>query len=710
MIQQLDLEGELGDQKETEQQESSTEECDTDDDDEPPVSTQPVATKRAKPAQPTHRVSLSPTPTPTSPVFPKDEPDARGAGSAPPDSSGGGGAPPGGSAPEEEPPLPVEPELPVRGSRVVAQWDSMAQQCLKEVADLPSNIRGLAESAASGVLQAAQDDSRTFAGNVTVAFCVTCFRCGWQLRKAILANLLMVLPYRSACKIYVVLFKSSESDSDLEWLQQHAAPALASGLLVVAISDMPNDCWQCSLAKNTAHKFAVLDHRGSAGGSAPQFLINLDCDNILGPRFMESMGDILSDMPVQGCLHAVGKDPGTTGRCGMWATNFIRIGGYDEDTLPTGYEDVDLIRRCQWVSQRKPTYMRKDVCGASIPNHLTDKRQALGAEKVRHVDPAFAGMSYHEMNQKNVEKLKNKLKRGLWFRNFPEELPPVPFGSIPGHLFDRFMACIGRPLDKIGRITFDNPPVASGAGGSAPTETPAGGSAPTETPAGGSAPPPPPPPQEIMVMSMGVAVCQSTVSRSEASATLQRMASRRGRGGGLGPVLDKPELFAQVIKDAGHLTDTDKLVVLGARMFSDPDRRSTSDRRHVGLHDDKISEVVQHSRFKRWLLDARDAIERNRELLRPGQRLIILTYCRKGAHRSVVCAVILHHCVSQRCVGAHVLPTHHFSKRHLWRRDYCGECQDCVNSASSFKMCGAELQTRATDHSFSPQNHFLILS
>ena len=95
---------------------------------------------------------------------------------------------PGGIAPEEEP----EPELPVRGSRVVAQWDSMAQQCLKEVADLPSNIRGLAESAVSGVLQAAQDDSRTFAGNVTVALCVTCFRCGWQLCKAILANLLTV--------------------------------------------------------------------------------------------------------------------------------------------------------------------------------------------------------------------------------------------------------------------------------------------------------------------------------------------------------------------------------------------------------------------------------------------------------------------------------------------------------------------------------------
>ena len=46
-----------------------------------------------------------------------------------------------------------------------------------------------------------------------------------------------------------------------------------------------------------------------------------------------------------GCTHAKGKDPGT---CGRYA--FVRLGGYDEDIAPTGYEDVDILRRCSYLS------------------------------------------------------------------------------------------------------------------------------------------------------------------------------------------------------------------------------------------------------------------------------------------------------------------------------------------------------------------------
>ena len=195
---------------------------------------------------------------------------------------------------------------------------------------------------------------------------------------------------------------------------------------------------------------------------------------------------------------------------------------------------------------------------------------------------------------------------------------------------------------------------------------------------------------------MGVVVAKSTVVRSEAAAQLQHLGSKRGRGGGLGPVIDDYSLFATIMAEVNLLRVQDNLVVLDARMFSDPDGRrggARQDHWHVGLHADKVRDVVRSEVFPGWVADARQKLECGWRTLQPGGRLGVVVYCRKGAHRSVACATILHHCLQQRFPGAHVFPMHHFSKAHLWRRDYCGECQACVDSADSIDMSGAELQT-----------------
>ena len=45
------------------------------------------------------------------------------------------------------------PALPVPGGGDAQPWEEMAQQALREVADLTSDIRGLAQTAVSGVIQ-----------------------------------------------------------------------------------------------------------------------------------------------------------------------------------------------------------------------------------------------------------------------------------------------------------------------------------------------------------------------------------------------------------------------------------------------------------------------------------------------------------------------------------------------------------------------------
>ena len=294
---------------------------------------------------------------------------------------------------EEEEPEPAEPLLPVH-TEDCRRWVEMAMQALTQVSNLKSDIRDLATSAVSGVLQA-QTGPQELGSGQTVWFCAACFRRGWQLRKAILPNLLFLYPWRSCARICLVLFRSEESDADIQWVWQYARPAIQCGPLLVAHTDLPQG-WHASVAKNTSHKLAIEEHRRKQGSpaDAPQFLINLDCDNITGPSFMDGLKTLLPTVPVQGCIHAVGKDPGTTGRVGLWATQFIRIGGYDEDMLPMGYQDVDLLRRCNRLCSTKPCYMKGADVGLSVPNHLTDKKAARGFEKVRNMRPDLANMTW----------------------------------------------------------------------------------------------------------------------------------------------------------------------------------------------------------------------------------------------------------------------------------------------------------------------------
>ena len=91
-----------------------------------------------------------------------------------------------------------------------------------------------------------------------------------------------------------------------------------------------------SKAKNLAHFAATGD-----------YVVNLDADNFIGDtiktwrRFWQDNPDTI--------IHGFcgkGSD-GTGGRVGMAKHHFLALGGYDEDMLPMGYDDWDLIHRAE---------------------------------------------------------------------------------------------------------------------------------------------------------------------------------------------------------------------------------------------------------------------------------------------------------------------------------------------------------------------------
>jgi predicted glycosyltransferase involved in capsule biosynthesis len=87
-------------------------------------------------------------------------------------------------------------------------------------------------------------------------------------------------------------------------------------------------------AKNIAHKY-----------SNGNILVGLDIDNILSEEFMEYIINIYSQN-MNYVTHGV-CESGMYGRICISRDNFYKLGGYPEILDRFGYEDTDLINRCE---------------------------------------------------------------------------------------------------------------------------------------------------------------------------------------------------------------------------------------------------------------------------------------------------------------------------------------------------------------------------
>ena len=96
--------------------------------------------------------------------------------------------------------------------------------------------------------------------------------------------------------------------------------------------------------------------QGIASGSADVrsaldgcFLLNLDGDNFLGVDYLPKLSETIACCAVRDSVGAKKGFQGTTGRVGLWAPVFLKLGGYDESYLPMGYQDVCIHQRIRHV-------------------------------------------------------------------------------------------------------------------------------------------------------------------------------------------------------------------------------------------------------------------------------------------------------------------------------------------------------------------------
>jgi hypothetical protein len=277
-----------------------------------------------------------------------------------------------------------------------------------------------------------------------------------------------------AC-IYLVTF--GEDQEITAWIHSELSWALDFGLLRLAsggaegqihqgdpdmefLDQLPvMDFWHASKAKNTSHMFAISSHELlNKGQLADLILVCLDADNVFFPDYVPEVANIMASNKEKALkqLNVPNKDMGDrsqvlgltsrcasgiaslTGRVGLYATDFLVAGGYDqeEDVAPSGYQDVDLqLRVCTasslqngWAAKALsvkgggcafPNIDRGDMGSVGMSNQ--ERRYERNEAKVVHCDPNFRALGWQECNKSNMKVMKAKTTAGRLVRNIEDE-------------------------------------------------------------------------------------------------------------------------------------------------------------------------------------------------------------------------------------------------------------------------------------------------
>jgi MoaA/NifB/PqqE/SkfB family radical SAM enzyme len=140
-----------------------------------------------------------------------------------------------------------------------------------------------------------------------------------------------------------VILDYSSPDDVASWIQSELAEHLASGRLVYYRYDHA--------------QFFSFSHSRNMGARLckGEIICNVDADNFTGPGYARYIDDQMEDKDLlvgcdfqDGVFSPINGDHGWTGRMAVRREAFLESGGYDEDMVAWGYEDLDLYNRlCQ---------------------------------------------------------------------------------------------------------------------------------------------------------------------------------------------------------------------------------------------------------------------------------------------------------------------------------------------------------------------------
>lgn len=149
-------------------------------------------------------------------------------------------------------------------------------------------------------------------------------------------------------------------------------------------------------------------------------ICNVDADNLTGPDFARYVEQQMVDTDlvvgcdvIDGAFHSIPNDLGFTGRMAVRRKVFIETGGYDEDMIAWGYEDMDLYNRLAGRGLRAVPMDRRFL--SAVP-HEDDERIAFTKVKDIGRSPApnnrGTALEHETMSRRNIARGELVANRG----------------------------------------------------------------------------------------------------------------------------------------------------------------------------------------------------------------------------------------------------------------------------------------------------------
>jgi glycosyltransferase involved in cell wall biosynthesis len=210
-----------------------------------------------------------------------------------------------------------------------------------------------------------------------ISFCISCRNRLWQIQQTLADNLSAL-----ESDMEIVLVDYGSTDGLSEWVWQNFDGDIRAGKLTFFQVTNPVT-WSSPKAKNLAHRLG----QGS-------YLFNADADNFFTPTDCRLILDAArTGLPSHQWSGNYGD--GSFGRIGLPKAMFLDLGGYDENLLPMGSQDKDLLTRLGVLDDR--FFKLPPPLKPAIPNTPEEKMKELGTLSELS-DPKLA---YYFTNQTN---------------------------------------------------------------------------------------------------------------------------------------------------------------------------------------------------------------------------------------------------------------------------------------------------------------------
>jgi Sulfotransferase domain/N-terminal domain of galactosyltransferase len=243
-----------------------------------------------------------------------------------------------------------------------------------------------------------------------VVFAITCKNRAQHLKLTLPVN----LAHNRQAK-FVILDYNSEDDLR-EYVRTSFGKAIHKGRLAIYHYRTPGP-FKMAHAKNMAHRLGILE-----GGD---ILVNLDADNYTGPNFDEYLLGVFamySDVFMWACMVKGEMSRGISGRIAVRATDFLKVGGYDERFETWSPDDKDFHRRLRLLG----------LNGFEIDRRFLDSVRHTEKMRFREYPHAAKDGYSHSYLGNDSSPIVNfgRIGCGIVFRNFdfcdPLALEPLP--------------------------------------------------------------------------------------------------------------------------------------------------------------------------------------------------------------------------------------------------------------------------------------------